>query len=173
MDLYALLGLSRAATAVEIGRAYRRLSRRYHPGVNPGDRAAADLYRQIQEAYEVLVDADRRQEYDRRAGEDLSPPRPEASVAFQGFDFSAPAEGPMAATFSELFADVFQDAAREATAPTRGLDIQAEAHVAFRDAVRGGFVPLSVTRHDRCPTCLGDGAVARPPAVCAACAGAG
>ncbi len=67
MDLYSLLGLNRSASAGDIERAYRRLARRYHPGVNPGDRVAEELYRQIQEAYDVLVDIDRRREYDRGA----------------------------------------------------------------------------------------------------------
>ena len=56
MDLYRLLGLNRAASADEIERAYRRLARRYHPGVNPGDRVAEEMYRQIQHAYAVLAE---------------------------------------------------------------------------------------------------------------------
>ena len=124
MDLYSLLGVSRAATADEIDRAYRRLARRYHPGINPGDRVAAEMFRQIQHAYGVLSDLERRREYDRGAA------RPavqiQAAVSFEGFDFTSAAEGSRAATFSELFSDVFQDAAREATAPSRGGDITGE-----------------------------------------------
>src|SRR4051812_46319752 len=106
MTLYGLLGVSSSASAAEIERAYRRLTRRFHPGVNPGDRTAEQMYGQIQEAYRVLGDGDRRREYDQ--GVAPSGTRIEgAAVAFEGFDFSAVADGPRAATFSELFADVF------------------------------------------------------------------
>ncbi len=108
MDLYRLLGLNRAASADEIERAYRRLARRYHPGVNPGDRVAEEMYRQIQHAYAVLADLERRREYDRGATRAQVPV--ETAVSFEGFDFSAPAEGPLAATFAELFAGVFHQA---------------------------------------------------------------
>jgi molecular chaperone DnaJ len=172
MDLYALLGLNRSATSVEIERAYRRLARRFHPGVNPGDRVAVDRYRQVSQAYGVLSDDARRGEYDRGAERDALQDDAEP-VAFDGFDFSAAAEGPLAATFSELFADVFQDAAREATTPTRGSDLELAARVSFVDAARGTAVALSVTRQDRCPGCLGDGRVARAPALCPACRGEG
>src|SRR5258707_14979326 len=92
MELYTLLGLSRAASAAEIKRAFRRLARRYHPGINPGDRAAESLYGQIAEAYETLVDPDRRRAYD-SAGTAVA----EGSAAtfeFSGFDFSAGVGGP-------------------------------------------------------------------------------
>ena len=85
------------------------------------------MYRQIQQAYARARRRERRREYDRGAGAE-NRASVEAGVAFAGFDFSAPAEGPLAATFSELFADVFQDAAREATTPTRGADLELERH---------------------------------------------
>jgi molecular chaperone DnaJ len=169
VDLYALLGLPRAASAAEIERAYRRLARRYHPGVNPGDRVAERLYQQVQEAYVVLGDADRRREYD--GG--MAPAEEAAPVAFEGFDFSVAADGPLAATFSELFSDVFQQAARQATTPGRGLDVLLTMHLPFEDGVRGCTVPLSVTRHERCAGCQGRGFLARNVAACPGCAGEG
>jgi molecular chaperone DnaJ len=72
-----------------------------------------------------------------------------------------------------LFADVFQQAAREATTPSRGTDIDASVQLAFKDAVRGGASPISVVRQDRCSTCAGDGRVARPAVVCPSCDGTG
>src|SRR5204863_3698948 len=99
MELYALLGLSPAASAAEIKRAYRRLARRYHPGINPGDRAAETLYGRIAEAYETLVDPDRRRAYD-SAGS-TAPEGGTATFEFTGFDFSSGAHGPQAATFTE------------------------------------------------------------------------
>ena len=173
MDLYALLGVARAASAGEIERAYRRLARRYHPGVNPGDRMAEDLFRQVQHAFAVLGDVDRRREYDR--GATTQPPQATAtvSVALAGFDFTAPADEAQAATFTELFADVFQQAAREATTPTRGLDVDVTLQLSFRDAMIGGAFPMSIIRQQRCVVCSGDGRVPRPPVVCPECSGAG
>ena len=172
MDFYSLLGVARSASDAEIERAYRRLARRHHPGVNPGDRVSEEMYRQVQDAYGVLGDPGRRREYDHGS---IGAPvdRIEATVAFEGFDFSAPAEGPMAATFSELFADVFQDAAREATTPTRGADVELTLQISFAEAARGTSVPLSVTRQVRCGHCSGHGRVRRPPAPCSSCGGAG
>jgi molecular chaperone DnaJ len=172
MDLYAQLGVSRAASAEDIERAYRRLARRYHPGVNPGDARAAQLYRDIQDAYAVLGDRQRRQEYDR--GARRAPAGDvQATVTFEGFDFASAAEGPLAGTFSELFADVFQAAAREATAPSRGAGLEIALRLSFEDAVRGGRFPLSVLRHERCPACDGEGRVPRPARPCPACGGTG
>ena len=172
MDLYALLSVTRDASAGEIERAFRRLARRYHPGINPGDATAAAMFRQIEEAYRVLADQERRREYDRGATR-LAPASLEASVSFTGFDFSAPVEGAQAATFSELFADVFQEAAREATTPTRGGSIDLTLSLSFEDAVRGGRFPISISRQERCPTCAGDGRVTRPAVACPACRGGG
>jgi len=173
MDFYTVLGVTRAASADEIERAYRRLARRYHPGVNPGDRVAEDLYRQILQAHAVLADVEQRQAYDR--GSRPAPRAPEATttVSFAGFDFSAPADGPSAATFSEMFAGVFQQAALRATAPGQGGDLDVEMALPFEDAMRGGQFPLSITRQDRCPSCGGDGRRARPPVTCPECGGQG
>ena len=171
MDFYALFGLDRSASLAEIERAYRRLARLYHPGVNPGDRVSHDRYRQVQEAYVVLSDVRRRREYDN--GPALVAEKKTApAVAFEGFDFSAAAEGPRAATFSELFSDVFRQAAEEAAAPTRGADIEIGADVSFVDAMQGADVPLSLTRQERCQACHGRGRVARAPMTCPACHGA-
>jgi molecular chaperone DnaJ len=174
MDLYTVLGLNRSASDEQIERAFRRLSRRYHPGVNPGDRVAEEMYRQIQEAYRVLGDAERRGAYDRGgAAERPASTLTRATVAFEGFDFSAAAEGPFAATFSELFSDVFHDAAREATAPSRGADVAVVLRLSFESAMRGGRHPVSVARQERCPACSGEGRVSRAAAACPACAGEG
>jgi molecular chaperone DnaJ len=172
MDLYALLGVNRTASTDEIERAYRRLARRYHPGINPGDRVAEDLYRQIQHAYGVLGDSERRREYDR--GGARPPGRQiQATVSFEGFDFSVAADGAGAATFSELFSDVFQDAARQAAMPARGVDIEIVLPVSFEQAVRGGRFPLSVVRQERCAICGGAGRIPRPVTVCPVCGGQG
>jgi molecular chaperone DnaJ len=172
MTLYSLLGVSPDASAEEIERAYRHLARRFHPGINPGDRAAAARYEQIQRAYAVLGDEVRRREHD-RGGPGPAVTDVETTVSFEGFDFTSPAEGPLAATFSELFADVFQEAAREAATPTRGADIETAVTLPFEGGVRGGTFPLSISRYDRCPSCGGGGRVPRPAATCTGCGGQG
>src|SRR5690349_8220922 len=106
MDLYIVLGLERAATAGDVKRAYKRLARKYHPDINPGDRLAAAQFRQIAEAYETLIDPDRRRRYD-ATGSAGSPAEP-APFGFEGFDFSVSVSGSAAPTFGDLFADVFE-----------------------------------------------------------------
>lgn len=172
MDLYQVLGVPRNAAPADVERAYLRLARRYHPGINPGDGVSAELYRRVQEAYAVLGDPDRRRDYD-RGGAPGPSATIEATVAFEGFDFTSVADGASAATFSELFADVFQDAARRVTAPEQGTSLDITLQLSFEDAVRGGQFPLSVTRSERCGACAGTGHVPRPPVSCPQCGGAG
>src|SRR5881394_3002478 len=102
MDFYIVLGVERGATLADLKRAYKRLARKYHPDINPGDRMAAAQFRQIAEAYETLSDADRRRRYD--VGTPAEPDGP--SVGFDGFDFTTSAKGHEASTFGDLFADV-------------------------------------------------------------------
>jgi len=172
MDLYQTLGVPRNASAGDIERSYMRLARRYHPGVNPGDGVAEELHRRVSEAYAVLGNPERRREYD-RGGASPAVTSIETTVEFAGFDFSSPAEGAAAATFSELFADVFQDAARRAITPEQGASVEATLDLSFEDAIRGGEFALSITRSERCGHCAGTGHVARTPASCADCAGVG
>jgi molecular chaperone DnaJ len=173
MDLYSVLGVSRSASADEIERAYRRLSRRYHPGVNPGDRLAKERFRQVDVAYRVLADADQRREYDRRGAVPAVVAQVDSALSFEGFDYSAQAEGPGAATFSELFADVFQDAARKVIAPDRGGSLEVTLPLSFLEALAGGEFPISIARQERCTSCRGDGRIPRHPVACPACGGEG
>src|SRR5688572_5517599 len=106
MDFYILLGLERGATLNDIKRAYKRLARRYHPDINPGDRTAAAQFRQIAEAYETLSDPDRRRRYD--SGGVSASSRVDPTFGFEGFDFSVSVSGASAPTFGDLFADVLR-----------------------------------------------------------------
>src|SRR5512134_2363040 len=87
MDHYELLGVRRTASVAEIKRAYQKLARQLHPDLNPGDPVAADRFRSVSRAFEVLSDPQRRSQYDR--GEPSPPPPRPPDVGFQGFDFSA------------------------------------------------------------------------------------
>jgi molecular chaperone DnaJ len=171
MDLYALLGLAPGATPADIKRAYRRLARRYHPGINPGDKSAEALYQRISEAYETLVDPERRRTYD--AGE--TPDQASASTfEFTGFDFSSVAHGAEAATFTELFADVLLPGTpTEAGRPEPGADIHAAVTIDFEASIRGVERQVVVTRQDVCVVCHGAGFVHTPEGRCAPCHGTG
>lgn len=172
MDLYATLGLDRDASVTDIKRAYRRLARKYHPGINPGDRAARTMFERVSEAYETLVDPERRRVYD--ASGDLSPAASEGvAFEFAGFDFSVSARGAQAATFTELFAEVLHPLSPEATGPERGADIHASLPVSFEEAIRGVERQVLVTRQVVCPGCGGAGQVRTAERPCAHCRGAG
>ncbi|HEY2434115.1 MAG TPA: J domain-containing protein [Vicinamibacterales bacterium] len=170
MDLYALLGLAPGATSADIKRAHRRLARRYHPDINPGDQAAELLYRRILEAYETLVDPERRRHYDAGA------PKVDAATSpleFSGFDFSAAAYGAQAATFSELFADVLHPLAPGEGRPENGADLHATLVLAFEESMHGGERQVVVTRQDVCRACRGGGVIRTPEGRCAPCHGTG
>ena len=169
MDFYAVLGLEPGASAAEIKRAYRRLSRRYHPGINPGDRAAEALFHRISEAYETLVDPQRRQQYDTGSGQ-ASPRTEPATFEFSGFDFSVAAHGSQAATFSELFADVLNPlVSQESGRPEVGSDLHAAVTISFEDSIRGIERQVVVTRQIACNACGGAGQLRTPEARCAHC----
>jgi molecular chaperone DnaJ len=173
MDFYITLGLRPGATDGDIRRAYRRLARRYHPDINPGDQAAAVRFRQIAQAYEVLIDPERRRRYD--AGEVLVPEgAAPATFEFEGFDFSVVAEGTSASTFGDLFADVIRAAVPGASQPARGADLHGDVHITFEAAMQGTTCRLTVTRLNRCTICQGKGRVEAIDAIpCPQCGGAG
>ena len=176
VDFYVVLGVERSATRDEVSRAYRRLARRYHPGINPGDGEAAAFFRIVTEAYETLRDPARRREYDAHgAPEDV--PRP-ASIEFQGFDFSPSGSGGgSSATFEELFSDVLAaQVSRGAPArgqPERGGDLFGEIALSFEEAVRGTERRLTVTRLDVCGDCGGTGRRRAAETRCGDCQGTG
>src|SRR5437016_12041148 len=120
MDLYILLGLAREATVSDIKRAYKRLARRYHPDINPGDRMAAAQFRKIAEAYETLSDPDRRRRYDQTG--QTSGSTESATYGFEGFDFSIGSSESAAPSFGDLFAEVLRqrDALHPEGVPERG-----------------------------------------------------
>ena len=173
MNFYFILGLEQNASPADIERAYRRLSRRYHPGINPGDRAAEAMFRQIAEAYETLSDPSRRQQYD-DVGAPTAGNAPIASLQFTEFDFSMSARGAQAATFSELFAEVLHPVpGRGSSRPEAGADIHATLTIDFAASIRGLERQIVVTRQVPCGPCRGSGQTAAVEARCAQCKGAG
>ena len=168
MNLYVILGVRREATLDDIKRAYRRLARKFHPDINPGDRAAAQRFREIAEAYNVLVDPDRRRAYDEGQ---VTIQVTETSYEFKGFDFTADDVGGPAATFSELFGDAFRQPVR--LTPERGADVHEGVTLSFEDAIRGTRRSVTLTRLERCGPCHGHGVLPGPPGPCPACDGQG
>ncbi len=172
MDLYVILGLGPDASAADIKRAYRRLSRRYHPGINPGDRTAEEMFTRISEAYNVLMDPRRRQEYDTGA---TQPDAPQPGVPqFTEFDFSVRAHGAQASTFSELFAEVLNPVPAVGTGRQEaGADLHATLAVPFDVQLTGAERRVVVTRQVPCNACQGTGLRVTAEGRCARCEGRG
>ena len=173
MDLYIVLGVERTASAGDVKRAYRRLARRYHPDINPGDREAEAFFRRVVEAYDTLIDPERRQEYDEHGH--VRPGSSGAGVEFEGFDFSVSSPRGSASTFGDLFADVFTDpgASRAQETSTQGVDLHTALRLDFEGAMRGGTHEVTLTRVARCDACRGSGARRVVESGCVGCAGTG
>lgn len=171
MDLYELLGIARGASLIEIKRSYRRLARKYHPDINPGDNTAEARFKEITRAYETLSDPDRRLRYDAGA---LSGGSAAVSFEFEGFDFSSSGVHADAPTFGDLFAEVFsqrQDA--QAAEPVRGSDLHASISLTFEEAMSGTQRQITLTRRDTCHSCRGAGALKIAESRCHRCQGSG
>jgi len=173
MDFYVILGVERGATVADVKRAYKRLARRYHPDINPGDRMAEAHFRQIAQAYETLIDPDRRRKYDATGSVEPAPAGP--TFGFEGFDFTVSVHGSDASTFGDLFADVFQqrDTKRGEGTAERGVDLHQAVTVTFEEAIRGGERPITVTRQEHCRVCHGAGRLNVNETRCPQCHGTG
>jgi molecular chaperone DnaJ len=176
MDFYVVLGVPQDASTSEIKRAYRRLARRYHPGINPGDRGAEAMFQRVSEAYETLVDPGRRRQYDAAgvAAQSASQPAAAAQFMFSEFDFSVARQGPDASTFTELFAEILHPVPRtDDGRPEPGADLHVSLTLPFADAVRGVERQVLVTRQVICRACSGSGKRAAAEGQCSQCHGGG
>jgi molecular chaperone DnaJ len=170
MDLYIVLGVQHGASESEIKRAYRRLARRFHPDINPGDGTAEARFRQILEAYETLIDPTRRSRYDSGQRVEGEPERPPAG--FEGFDFSTRGAD-YSATFGDLFADVLTERGARAPAQQRGADLHVDMSISFEQALAGMQRAISVTRRENCRACAGTGRTRTTAGSCQMCQGTG
>jgi molecular chaperone DnaJ len=184
-DYYDLLGVSRKASAKDIRGAFRKLARKYHPDLNPGDKSAEEKFKQLQEAYDVLSDTKKRQMYDQYGfySDNIPQGAPAPGAAgngvnfdFEGFDFGGGAPGPGGgSSFRDLFSQFFHMGGRapaEESYAEPGGDLEYEIAIDFWDAVRGSVKRLQITRLDACETCHGTGAVGSPE-TCPVCKGTG
>ena len=167
-DYYEVLGIGRNASQSEIKRAYRRLARQYHPDVNPGDKEAEERFKEVNEAYEVLSDADKRARYDRFGHAGL---QGGGFGDFTGFGGFGPFSG-----IDEIFESFF-GATRPRTArraPRRGTDLRYDLTITFEEAIFGCEKELEIPRHETCPHCRGSGAEpGTTPTRCPQCNGTG
>ncbi len=187
-DYYELLGVAQKASAKDIRAAFRKLARKYHPDLNPGDKSSEEKFKQLQEAYDVLSDSKKRQMYDQYGfySDNLPPGGPggagghggeqDVNFDFGGFDFgggSGAAGG--GSSFRDLFSQFFSGGRGSAGMEPEheaGSDLEYQIEINFWDAVRGAVKKLSITRLDTCGTCHGTGAVGSPQ-TCTACGGTG
>ena len=193
-DYYELLGVPRKAPVKEIRAAYRKLARKYHPDLNPGDKSAEEKFKQIQEAYEVLSDTKKRQMYDQFGfnvpGPGGAPPSgaryggsPEdIHFDFGGFDFGGGATGGGAGagagagtSFRDLFSQFFRGAgaAQSVQEEEPGTDLEYQIDITFAEAMHGTVKKLSFTRLDTCNVCHGAGFMPGDEKTCPVCGGSG
>lgn len=180
-DYYATLGVTRNAKADAIRTAYRHLARKLHPDVNPGDKAAEERFKDVQEAYDILSDEEKRGIYD-RYGFYSEQARQQASAGqghgfgFDGFDFSDLGRQAAGANLGDLFEGMFGGRARGRGQARRrhGEDLEYEMEIAFDGAIRGATERLKISRQVPCAPCSGSGnAKGEPPSVCETCGGSG
>ncbi len=172
-DLYKALGVAKGASGDEIKKAYRKLARKYHPDRNPDDPAAEEKFKEVQGAYDVLSDEEKRREYDEggRFGGFGG-----ATGGFGGPPFGGTEGGGFGAPdFSDILSNLFnRGGGRAQPQSERGRDLETEISLSFDQAVNGAQVSVNVPKEERCPTCHGSGA--KPgtgPIVCPRCEGRG
>ncbi|HEV7387871.1 MAG TPA: molecular chaperone DnaJ [Gemmatimonadaceae bacterium] len=189
-DFYSVLGVGSSASQDEIKKAYRKLAKKYHPDANASDPKAAERFKEISEANNVLGDVAKRKQYDEmrslgafdggfggfggrssRAG----PPRGGASsqtINFQDFDIGG--LGGLGDLFSSMFGGGETRQSARQNGPEKGQTVEATLDIPFRTAARGGKVPIELEVSEECPTCHGTGAA--PGAslkICPECSGRG
>jgi DnaJ-class molecular chaperone len=187
-DYYEVLGVGRGASDDDIKTAYRKLARKHHPDLNPGDKAAEERFKELQEAYDVLSDAEKRKLYDRHGenwrvagqGGGTPPPGWERAQAggggpqaggfdFSGFDFGGGGAGGF--DFEDLFGRVGRGRGG-GRRTSRGSDVEAELELSLEEAHRGGRRTLQMQAAETCPTCQATG-VTSDDKTCPTCGGAG
>jgi molecular chaperone DnaJ len=163
-DPYKTLGVAKNASDEEIKKAYRKLARENHPDRNPGDAAAEERFKDVQGAYDILSDSEKRKAYDSGGG------------VFGGGGFDPGSFRGNFGGFGDILSDLFTGGGggRATPQPERGRDLETDVHVSFEQAMEGAQIPVSVPLSAPCPTCHGTGAKpGTSPTICSRCQGRG
>ena len=174
-DYYEVLGVDRGADDATLKKAYRKLAKKYHPDMNPGDKEAEAKFKEATEAYGVLSDPDKRCQYDQFGHAAFENGGGGAGAGgFGGFDFGG---GDMGDIFGDIFGDLFGGGGsrrRANNGPMKGANLRAVVHITFEEAVFGCQKELEINLKDTCTTCHGTGAKpGTSPETCSKCNGTG
>ena len=173
-DYYEVLGVDKGADEAAIKKAYRALAKKYHPDMNPGDKNAEAKFKEASEAYAVLSDPQKRQQYDQFGHAAFDGGAGGAGGGFGGFDFNS-------ADFEDIFGDIFGGifggggrTRRTSDGPMKGSNVRTSVRVTFEEAVFGCEKEVELTLKDTCTTCNGSGAKpGTSPTTCSKCGGKG
>ena len=175
-DYYEVLGIGKNATDAEIKSAYRKLAKKYHPDLNPGNKEAEEKFKEVNEANDVLSDPQKRQRYDQFGFAGVDPNYAAANGGGAG-GFGGGFGG---VDLGDIFGDIFGggfgggSSTRTANVPRKGHDIQASVILTFEEAAHGCSKKITINRQDTCPDCGGTGAAkGTSPETCPDCGGRG
>jgi len=177
-DYYEVLGLNRNATSAELKKAFRKLARKYHPDVNPNDKASEQKFKEMNEAYEVLSDPKKRKQYDQFGHAAFEQgmgqgPGTGGGHGFEGFGGQGTG-GFQGQGFEDIFGNLFGGRSAGPMGPQKGEDITYTVEVDLEDAIFGRAMQVDLQREVNCAVCGGSGAQpGTKPRVCATCQGTG
>ena len=174
-DYYEVLGVNKNATNDEIKKAFRKAAKQYHPDLNKDDPTAAEKFKECNEAYSVLSDADKRRKYDQFgfAGVDPSYAAGQGG-GYGGGGFGFDGDIDLGDIFSSFFGGGFSGGSRNPNAPQRGRDIQTTINISFEEAAKGCKKSVEVSKVEDCSQCHGTGAAeGTSPKTCSQCGGSG
>ncbi|NCY19055.1 MAG: molecular chaperone DnaJ, partial [Betaproteobacteria bacterium] len=167
-DYYEVLGVAKNGSDDDIKKAYRKLAMKFHPDRNPGDKTAEDKFKELNEAYAVLSDAQKRETYDRFGHAGLDPSQGGAGFGRGGADF--------ADVFGDIFGDIFGGRGQRGGRSNvyRGADLRYSMEIGLEQAARGFATEIRVPSWEKCELCAGSGAKpGTKPETCGTCGGAG